>query len=293
MTNHPHRSDSSPSPVETTRPFLKWTGGKQRLLKKIIPYLPPGKRLIEPFLGAGSVFLGTNYPEYVLVDINADLIAVWTALRERPSEFIERAQALFMAENTSSASYYRIRDHFNSIDDRFERAVLIPYLNRFGFNGLFRENSQGAFNVPYGHLARTPHFPLEEMMAASNKLPQATLHAGGFHPLLADAKEGDVVYCDPPYAKVTETSFIEYNAAGFSHHDHRRLATAAEQAADRGATVLISNSDTHFTRELYRQCGVVVLTAHRSIAARTGSRGRVSEMLAIYRPGTRQNCSGL
>ena len=80
------------------------------------------------------------------------------------------------------------------------------------------------------------------MVAASKRLQHATLHAGGFHPLLADAKEGDVVYCDPPYAKVTETSFIEYNAAGFSHHDHRMLATAAQQAADRGATVLISNS---------------------------------------------------
>lgn len=289
MTNHPNRLDRSLSPFAITRPFLKWTGGKQRLLKKIIPHSPPGKRLIEPFLGAGSVFLGANYPEYVLGDINADLIAVWTALRERPSEFIERAQALFIAENTSSASYYRIREHFNSLDDRFERAVLIPYLNRFGFNGLFRENSQGAFNVPYGHLSSTPHFPLEEMVAASKRLQHATLHAGGFHPLLADAKEGDVVYCDPPYAKVTETSFIEYNAAGFSHYDHRMLATAAEQAADRGATVLISNSDTPFTRELYRQCGVVLLLAHRSVAASTHSRGRVSEILAIYRPGATQN----
>lgn len=288
MTNHPHRLKQS-TPSETTRPFLKWTGGKQRLLKKIIPHLPQGKRLIEPFLGAGSAFLGTNYLQYVLGDINADLIAVWNALRERPAEFIDRAQALFAAANTDGASYYRIRARFNSLDDRFERAVLIPYLNRFGFNGLFRENGQGAFNVPYGHLSRTPRFPLEEMVAASKKLQHATLHAGGFHPLLAGAKEGDVVYCDPPYAKVVENSFIEYNAAGFSPSDHRVLASAAEQTANRGATVLISNSDTPFTRELYRQCEVVVLTAHRSVAANMHSRGRVSEILAIYRPKTKLN----
>ena len=177
MQTHP---DTTSAPTETSKPFLKWSGGKQRLLAELAKRLPRGKRLIEPFVGAGSVFLGLHYDRYVINDANCDLVAVWTALQSRAEEFIERAAALFCEENRSSESYLRLRAKFNAEEDRFERAVLLPYLNRFGFNGLFRVNRAGQFNVPYGQPARLPSFPQREMEAAHRKLQHTTVLNGGF-----------------------------------------------------------------------------------------------------------------
>lgn len=276
MHTHP-ASNAAPS-----KPFLKWSGGKQRLLPELSRWLPPRGRLIEPFVGAGSVFLALEYESYVINDANSDLVAVWAALQDRPREFIETAATFFREENRCASAYLRLRAQFNDETDRFERAVLVPYLNRFGFNGLFRVNRAGRFNVPYGQPASVPHFPFEEMQAAHVKLKRTTILSGGFEFAVEQAGVGDVLYCDPPYLDSAHgTSFTGYSSAGFTLEDHEALREAALRAVSRGATVVISNHDTPQTRDLYQHWHIETLSVRRSIAAKASSRGKARELLAV------------
>lgn len=294
MQQHPQPQPSQHSAGRSSSPpFLKWAGSKRRLLAQILPHLPFRGRLIEPFLGAGAVFLAADYDRYLLNDANPDLMAVWVALQSSPKRFMEEASALFVDENRSPESYLRIRNEFNTADDRFERAVRFIYLNRFGFNGLCRVNSKGNFNVPYGKPTRLPRFPFDELEAASRKLAAATLTLGGYEAALDEATFGDVVYCDPPYADLSAEagSFTAYTAGKFGMEDHRGLASACEAAAERGAVVLVSNHDTPVTRELYKGWELYQLKVRRSIAADGSKRGNVGELVAIRRPLASAGCS--
>lgn len=280
MNHHP----SSCGPLYNLKPFLKWAGGKQRLLPELRQILPAGQRLIEPFLGAGSVFLGTDYPEYFLGDANPDLMAVWVALKSNPRGYVERAESLFCDANRSPEAYARLRHEFNSSCDRLDRAALLLYLNRFGFNGIFRVNSKGEMNTPYGKPQQTPSFPSERLEQASYKLQRAQLHIGGFGFLLTQAGAGDVVYCDPPYSDVGQSSFTAYTGNGFGVREHQELVCQAWEASRRGAYVAISNHDTPHTRALYTGCEIHQLEVRRSIAAKTSARTSTGEVLAVFKP---------
>lgn len=277
---HQHPDPLAP-PSSASKPFLRWSGGKQRLLPELARHLPARGRLIEPFVGAGSVFLGLEFDRYVINDANDDLVAVWAALQDQPQEFIERAATLFCEDNRCAEAYLRLRARFNAEPNRFERGVLLPYLNRFGFNGLFRVNSAGKFNVPFGKPARLPRFPRAEMEAACIKLQRTTILNGGFASAMAQAMAGDVLYCDPPYlASEQGTSFTGYSSAGFTMRDHEELREVALRAVSRGATVVISNHDTPQTRDLYRGWHIETVPVRRSIAARALARGMVNELIA-------------
>jgi len=276
-----------PQHLAPSRPFLKWLGGKGRLLPTLLPLLPPGSRLIEPFVGAGAVFLGSSYPAAILGDANPDLAAVWVAIKEQRREFVARASELFCDGNRSPEAYLRIRTEFNESVDRFERAVRFMYLNKFGFNGLYRVNKRGVFNVPYGHPDALPRFPFDEVALAAEKLKAATVLSGGFAATMELATVGDVVYCDPPYSDLeTQTSFTGYAAQGFGVAEHKELVAAAREAAAKGATVLISNHDTPQTRALYEGFEIVELTVRRSVAADAGKRLAARELLAKLRPSS-------
>lgn len=277
MLQHPTPDSFSTS----SRPFLKWAGGKQRILHEIKARLPTSKRLIEPFLGAGSLFLGTFYQEYLLGDANPDLMAVWTALQARPREYVERASQLFTSQHWSEDSYYKRRDEYNLQTDLFERAVLFVYLNRFGFNGVYRVNSKGAMNTPYGKPRTLPGFPWDELRLAANKLQNATLHSGSFQFAMEQAGEGDVVYCDPPYSSVDRPSFTAYTQAGFGVEQHAELCHLAELAVKRGALVAISNHDSAHTRALYKLWTIHELTVRRSVAGPLHGRELSREVLAV------------
>ena len=269
-------------PTTSTRPFLKWAGGKQRLLKSLLPLLPSGARLIEPFVGAGSVFLASSYPAYILNDANADLVAVWTALKQNPSEFVRDAAAYFCEANHKKSSYLDLRKTFNASSDPYFRATLLPYLNRFGFNGLYRVSRTGAFNVPYGKPERLPAFPIEAALRASDRLQRAVVRAEDFQGVIDLAVAGDVLYCDPPYHSSTHgASFSAYTSGGFDDADHLRLVDSARAAAARGARVFISNHDTPVTRALYADFTIHELHVNRSIASTTAGRGICGELLAV------------
>lgn len=274
MLSHPR--------FQSARPFLKWAGGKQRLLQHLLPLLPLRGRLIEPFVGAGSVFLAADYDSYLLNDANADLIGVWVALKERPREFITASSAYFTHEHSSAEAYLRIRAEFNQASDRFERAARFLYLNKFGFNGLFRVNRRGEYNVPYAWHKKPPQFPLRELEAASAKLGSCMFMNGDFGAAVAEAGYGDLCYCDPPYAPTQSgDSFTAYTEAGFGWQEQCRLVELAREAVKRGAAVAISNHDTAQTRSLYEGWTIHALSVRRSIGSNPESRKTVPELLAV------------
>lgn len=267
------------------RAFLKWAGGKYGLIEPIRQLLPRGDRLIEPFVGAGSVFLNSDYPRYLLNDVNPDLINLFNIVKRRPQRFITDAASLFSPLNNRASAYYALRDQFNRSSDIYERALLFVYLNRHGYNGLCRYNRSGAFNVPFGQYLR-PYFPQAEIEFFADKAQRATFTCMSFEKVFRRARQGDVIYCDPPYAPLSSTAnFTSYASSGFSlEHQHELARRAAAAAHQRGIAVLISNHDTELTRFLYQQAQLQSLQVSRSISQNGDNRGKVGELLALYQP---------
>lgn len=265
------------------RSFLKWAGGKYNLIEPITAMLPDGNKLIEPFVGAGSVFLNTDYPKYLLNDVNPDLITLFKYVKRRPKRFIEDARKLFTAANNTAEAYYSLRQQFNQSCDPYERSLLFLYLNRHGYNGLCRYNLSGQFNVPFGQYLR-PYFPQTELELFAEKAQHAIFTCMSFEHVFRRARKGDVIYCDPPYAPLSLTAnFTSYASGGFTLDDQSELARRAEAAAyKRGIPVLISNHDTDFTRLLYRRAQLSKLQVSRFISPNADSRGKVAELLALY-----------
>ena len=283
MRAHPRNETAQGGNESYCSPFLKWPGGKRRLATRLLALLPHGRRLIEPFVGAGAVFAASDFPEYVLADANPDLISLYRSLREQPDELLRASQRLFEDADGAVHAYYERRERFNALPLGIERAALFVYLNRFGFNGLCRYNRAGEFNVPAGRFTVTPALPLEQMVQWSIKLQRVELRDGDFASTLLEARSGDVVFCDPPYSPTaTADCFANYTGAGFTWDDHLRLVATAKDLAGRGIPVLITNHDTAATRELY--CGATLfrLEAHRSIGSRALSRVKVPEVAAVF-----------
>ncbi|MCV2884371.1 Dam family site-specific DNA-(adenine-N6)-methyltransferase [Aestuariibacter sp. AA17] len=266
------------------RAFLKWAGGKYSLIEQIKAHLPEGNKLLEPFVGAGSVFLNTDYPKYVLNDINADLINLYTVLRDAPDTYINDAQAYFNAMNNAPEAYYALRKEFNQTVDIYHRSLLFLYLNRHGYNGLCRYNLSGEFNVPFGRY-KAPYFPKAELYHFAEKAQRAVFTCENYKSTFARARANNVIYCDPPYAPISKTAnFTQYAGNLFGLNDQRELAEhALSTAKKRGITVLVSNHDTPDTREFYHGAEISELQVTRSISQKGHTRKKVSELFALYR----------
>jgi DNA adenine methylase len=265
---------------------LKWAGGKQRLLSALLPHIPRTGRLIEPFVGAGTVFLNAGRRDIVINDLNRDLVSMYEMLRDAPTDYALRARKLFDGKMHSQEAYLDVRSRFNAANDANERAVMLLYLNRFGFNGLYRVNKRGEYNVPYGRPTKIPTFPQEQVLQMAARLEGAKIMCGDFRDAMKLAVPGDVVYCDPPYASGNEAkpSFTGYTSSGFSNADQVDLVTLSREAASRGATVIVSNHDTPVVRDLYQGMKLHEVEVRRSVAADAGKRGKVSELIAVLKP---------
>ncbi|WDZ72640.1 Dam family site-specific DNA-(adenine-N6)-methyltransferase [Vibrio harveyi] len=270
--------------MKKQRAFLKWAGGKYGLVEDIQRHLPPTRKLVEPFVGAGSVFLNTDYDHYLLADINPDLINLYNLLKERPEEYISEAKRWFVAENNRKEAYLNIRAEFNKTDDVMYRSLAFLYMNRFGFNGLCRYNKKGGFNVPFGSYKK-PYFPEAELEFFAEKAKKATFVCEGYPETFSRARKGSVVYCDPPYAPLSNTAnFTSYAGNGFTLDDQAALADIAEKAAtERGIPVLISNHDTTLTRRLYHGAELNVVKVKRTISRNGSGSNKVDELLALFR----------
>ncbi|CAH1528997.1 DNA adenine methyltransferase [Vibrio owensii] len=276
--------------MKKQRAFLKWAGGKYGLVEDIQRHLPPARKLVEPFVGAGSVFLNTDYDHYLLADINPDLINLYNLLKERPEDYISEAKRWFVAENNRKEAYLSIRAEFNKTDDVMYRSLAFLYMNRFGFNGLCRYNKKGGFNVPFGSYKK-PYFPEAELEFFAEKAKKATFVCEGYPETFRRARKGSVVYCDPPYAPLSNTAnFTSYAGNGFTLDDQAALADIAEKAAtERSIPVLISNHDTTLTRRLYHGAELNVVKVKRTISRNGSGRNKVDELLALFRASDTDN----
>ena len=270
------------SATQKSRAFLKWAGGKYNLVNAIASHLTPANTLVEPFVGAGSVFLNTDYPQYQLNDINADLIALYQLLQRRHQSFIADAKSLFTAQTNQRDAYLSLRQQFNLSTDSYERSVLFLYLNRHGYNGLCRYNLSGKFNVPFGSYKK-PYFPEAELHYFAEKAQRARFSCTSYQQVIQQAQPDTVIYCDPPYVPLSKTaSFTSYASQGFDLDDQAQLANLAEKAQQRGITVVISNHDTTWTRKIYQQAVLHSLQVGRSISQKGATRGKVAELFAVY-----------
>jgi DNA adenine methylase len=267
-----------------TKPFLKWVGGKQKLLPQLLPHFPKEyNRYIEPFLGGGAVFFALDFDgECILNDLNSELIRAYASIRRAPHLV---AEALDMWEKCySEGFYYSLRGTALSEDVPSALSARLIYLNKTCFNGLYRVNKQGMFNVPFGKRKTCPQLYEKHengpFWPQSTKLQQATLWNLSFEKVLESAGEGDFVYCDPPYEPVSKTSkFNRYQAGGFLQGQQILLRWMCLKAAARGAKVLISNSDAPFIRELYATEPIIEIEAPRSVNSDGAKRGKVKELL--------------
>ncbi len=264
-----------------SRPFLKWAGGKYRLLPKILEILPKGKRLVEPFVGAGSVFLNADFQQSLLSDCNKDLISLYQTLQQHGQKFIDDAKSFFVPENHNSDQYYKLRDQFNRSSDPYKRACLFTYLNRHGYNGLCRYNSKGIFNVPFGKYKTIP-FPEDAMINFYEKSQQAEFICADFETVMKQTKKNDIIYCDPPYAPLDGfPSFTKYQAQAFNFDEQVRLTEISKMMAKKHRKILISNHDTAFTRELYQGSKIQHFDVMRLISY-NGERKYAKELLAYF-----------
>lgn len=292
------------------RPLLKWAGGKRQLLDALRCHYPARfSRYIEPFLGSGAVFFDLFAAgrlagrRTMLSDVNRDLIGTYLAVRDRTEEVIRALRRLERAHEASGgACYYEVRDRrFNpqrarleggaasAPDYPVELAAMFIYLNRTAFNGLFRLNRAGAFNVPAGRYEAPRICDPEHLrsVAAAFRSSRAEIAVRAFDRTLAEAGAGDFVYCDPPYAPLSRTSsFAQYTAGGFSLLDQRRLCDAVIEACRRGAAVIVSNSSVPEIVDAYRsaaarraQLRVFEVPARRAINSRASARGPVTELI--------------
>lgn len=270
--------------INKSRAFLKWAGGKYSLIEEIQRQLPTGNRLIEPFVGAGSVFLNTDYDRYLLCDINSDLIHLYKIVQSDTNAFLSASEPLFTGAYNQSDKYYELRTEFNQTTDSFRRSVLFLYLNRHGYNGLCRYNKSGGFNVPFGRY-KAPYFPEKEIEFFAQRAKKATFECIDFQRAFARARKGNVIYCDPPYAPISETAnFTHYAKTGFDYSQQASLALLAERAGRKGIPTLVSNHDTPTTRQLYHSAQLHELKVSRFISQKGYSRKKVSELMALYCP---------
>lgn len=272
--------------VEEASPFLKWAGGKTRLIEQYLPYLPENwGTYYEPFIGGGAMYFHLQPERAVISDINERLIGTYRSIRDDLPALMELLEG--HANRHSRDYYYRCRERFNKSRQlgELERSALMIYLNKTCFNGLYRENSRGEFNVPMGSYRNPRIYRAENLAAVSEQLQDTRIEVAGFEHVLRSAKSGDLVYFDPPYVPLSATSnFTSYTGAGFDLQMQQRLAEVFTELAHRGCHVYLSNSDSPVVHELYAGWRIEKVDAARSINRSSKGRGPIKEVLVMGIP---------
>jgi len=268
------------------RPFLKWAGNKSKLLAQYAAYLPQPATIrtyYEPFLGGGAIFFHLRPSAAVLADINPALVNVYRCVQQSVEVLIEKLT--IHQQCHSQDYYYQVRAAMEG--DAVTQAARLLYLNKTCFNGLYRENSQGKFNVPMGRYKNPLICNPDLLRSASVALQSATIALGAFHQVCDRAiGPDDFVYFDPPYHPISATSrFTDYNRFGFRKEDQIALSQVCQKLVDQGVRLMLSNSDCEFIRNLYHDFYIWPISAPRTISADATKRGEVREILVTsYRP---------
>jgi DNA adenine methylase len=258
---------------------LKWAGGKSQLLEAYSPFLPPEfGTYIEPFLGGGAMFFRLQPSRGILSDANRELIETYQVVK---SQVVKLIASLRRHQNERD-HYYAVRAKHPSRLTKVQRASRFVFLNRTCYNGLYRVNRQGRFNVPFGSYVHPTICDEPTLRAASRALRHATLQCSDFEKTLELGTRGDLVYLDPPYHPLSATSsFTSYFKDPFGEDEQRRLAAAYQRLDQRGCQLMLSNSDTPLVRSLYAGYRLIPLQARRAISCKGDGRGPVSELLIL------------
>jgi DNA adenine methylase len=262
-------------------PFLKWAGGKSQLLKQFEPLFPKTdsyNRYIEPFVGGGAVFFYLEPREAIIADLNKDLINAYKVLKNHAKELIETLECY--QHNHNKDFFLKIRDEYNTDKlDSINKAAHLIYLNKACFNGLYRVNKKGGFNVPFGQHKK---FIINKdgLLATSKLLKHTKIENTDFENVLKYAQKGDFVYFDPPYYPLTKGSdFTSYTKENFLEKEQEKLANIFEQLDRRGCLLMLSNSDTKFIRNIYKKWNITRVSAKRFINCIAEKRGDVNEVV--------------
>ena len=263
-------------------PFVKWVGGKGRLLSQLRSFLPSDikqKPYIEPFVGGGALFFAQQPKHALISDINSDLISTYILVRDDVNRVIQCLRQL--AKKHSSKHYYKVRDRYNHRRVQpHQRAAMFIYLNKTCYNGLHRVNLHGQFNVPLGSYASPNILDEEGLRLASAVLQGTTIQCKSFDKVLYQAKAGDFIYLDPPYEPRSSTSnFTQYVSRGFSQKDQYHLYDWFECLHNKGCQLMLSNSDVPVIRKLYQKWRISSVQASRAINSVGSKRGPISELV--------------
>lgn len=269
-----------------SEPFLKWAGGKRYLLDEILKRLPSQiERYYEPMLGAGAVFFELanrkRFKKAKISDVNEELIITYKAIRDNASEvlmYLNQLEREHFSRN-SEKYYYKIRD-LNKWDlDRPQTAARMIYLNKTCFNGLYRVNQAGKFNVPYGNYKNPTICNPKALIQASKALQKVHIVSQDFEEAIVNITSEDAVYFDPPYWPVKQGAFTSYTDAGFDSSDQKRLANLAQKLKKIGIFALFSNADVAIVRQLYKGLNIDKILVPRRINADGEGRGKITELL--------------
>lgn len=257
------------------RPFLRWAGGKRWLAGQDLLHIPEDVRIVEPFLGGGALFFSRSWRRALLSDVNPFLVNAYNRMKFDHVELFNLVIEHF--SNHSEAYYYKVRERMGRIT--LQDAADFIYLNRSCYNGLFRVNLSGKFNVPIG----TKLFEISdfsEFEAWSKKLSVAEVRLSDFEEIVLDCREGDFIFADPPYTvNHNSNGFIEYNEKIFSWEDQVRLHDSLISASERGVNFILTNADHSSIRELYSDCCATFVERGSEMAGQSSYRGKTTELL--------------
>ncbi len=263
------------------KPFLKWAGGKTSLLPELIKRVPwKFSRYFEPMVGAGALFFKLQPEKARLGDVNAELVNVYQVVRAKCDELIED-----LSRHRHEKEYFlELRNADRQENYKYwsdvQRASRFIYLNKTCFNGLYRVNSKGQFNVPFGDYKNPNFLDEKNLRACSQVLAAARLAQADFEEIVESAEEGDFVYFDPPYVPLSESSsFTSYSKEGFGLQEQERLASCFSSLSERGVQCMLSNSDTSIVRELYGGFRIEQVFAPRAINSKATKRGAIAELI--------------
>ena len=264
-----------------TYPIVKWVGGKRQLMFELIKNMPKSyNRYFEPFIGGGALFFELQPEQAYISDMNEELINLYSVVRNNVYELIKD-----LSKHEVSKEYFlEIRnidrtEHYTELSD-VERASRFIYLNRTCFNGMYRVNSQGQFNVPFGYYKNPRIIDENNLLNCSELLKKTEIKCADFSEILTKVKKGDFVYFDPPYVPLNETSsFTSYTKDGFDIDMQFKLRDVCDELATMGVKFMLSNSDTKLVNELYANYEIKKVFASRQINANADGRGKITEVL--------------
>ena len=271
------------------KPLLKWAGGKRQIAEELFSYFPDSwdsHTFIEPFIGGGAMFLHLNPNKSIIADLNKRLVGFYTYVKNSPDEV--EAGVLRLAEEfdaepiTEKKNFFlKLRSSFNASDaESLQSATHLYALNKLCFNGLYRENSKGIFNVPFGQKKKFPDLEIGAFKKASGLLQKAEILNADFETTISKAEEGDFIYLDPPYIPIDITSsFTSYQAGGFGLEDQKRLSNTMLALKEKGIRAMCSNSDTPLTRDVFGDLEIKTIQAPRMVSAKASGRGMISELV--------------